>query len=292
MLEPEIGYPKMGYTEEAPTMRSVALVAALVVLSQPLFAQSPPVAVLTNADVVKMVEAGLPPEVVAASIRQAKDKNFTLTPDALIELKKKGVSDLVIAAMLNPVASPPTGVFPNRPAAVPSVNSNDPAQPHAMGIYLDAGEGANPRLVQLTEATVTGQSASGGFAKAFTGGLTKMKANYQVRDARAEHRTANPTPTFYAYGVDPRDYALLRMKIKARDKEREFTGLILGLTGNRAPKGDIEIDTEKVADGIYRVTPAMPLQPGEYCLASTTRGVVFAALDFGVDPRVPATVSR
>lgn len=275
-------------------MRSVALVAAFVVaLSSSLFAQS---AALTNADVVKMVEAGLPPEVVVGSIRQAKERNFTLTPDALIDLKKKGVPDPVIGAMLNPAPSPPAyPIVPGRFTVTPpthSVNSNDPAQPHDPGIYLDAGEGANPRLVQLTEATVTGQSASGGWTNAFTGGLTKMKANYQVRELRAERRTANPTPAFYVYGADPQDYALLRMKVKARDKEREFTAMVMGLTGARAPKGDVEISAEKVAEGIYRVKPATPLQPGEYCFAYATQGVALAALDFGVDAPAPTTAPR
>lgn len=276
-------------------MRSVAFVAALVVvLAQPLFAQSQPVAALTNADVVKMVEAGISPDVVVASIRQAKERDFTLTPDALIELKKKGVPDLVIGAMLNPAPSPPPAypIVPGRSAVAPpthSANSNDPAQPHDPGVYLDTGEGANPRLVRLTEATVTGQSASGGWTNAFTGGLTKMKANYQVRGLRAEHRTANPTPTFYVYGADPQDYALLKVKVKAKDKEREFTGLVMGFTGSRAPKGDVEVSVEKVAEGIYRVKPSSPLQPGEYCFAYATQGVALAALDFGVD--LPAPVA-
>lgn len=273
-------------------MRMVTLVLGavlLVAVPGALFVESAPQpaaqTAMTNVDVVKMVEAGLSQEIIVASVRQAPAKNFTLTPEALIELKRKGVPDPVIAAMLGspPVAASATLATP--PAAM--TDPNDPMQPHPDGIYLDMGEGASPRLLQLTEASVRGRSVSGAWGSAFTGGLTRMKYNYQVRSPRSERRTTSPTPAFYAYGVEPADYALLKMKIKAKDKEREFTGMVMGFTGSRAPKGDVEIVTEKVAEGIYRLKPAVPLQPGEYCFAYATQGVALAALDFGVDPPAP-----
>lgn len=55
---------------------------------------------LTNADVVKMVKAGLSPDLIAATVRQAPAKSFDMSPDALIKLKTDGVRDVVIAAMV------------------------------------------------------------------------------------------------------------------------------------------------------------------------------------------------
>lgn len=55
---------------------------------------------LTNADVVKMVKAGLSADLIVATIKNAQVKNFDLSPDAVIKLKMAGVSDAVIAAML------------------------------------------------------------------------------------------------------------------------------------------------------------------------------------------------
>lgn len=54
---------------------------------------------LTNASVVKLVRAGFREKTVIAIIA-ARPVNFDLTPDRLIELKKNGVSERVILAML------------------------------------------------------------------------------------------------------------------------------------------------------------------------------------------------
>lgn len=53
---------------------------------------------LTNADVVKMLKAGLSEQIVLATIG-GQPANFDISPDQLIELKKQGVSDSIIAAM-------------------------------------------------------------------------------------------------------------------------------------------------------------------------------------------------
>src|SRR5215212_160277 len=54
---------------------------------------------LTNASVVKLVRAGFREKTVIAIIA-ARPVNFDLTPERLIELKKRGVSERVILAML------------------------------------------------------------------------------------------------------------------------------------------------------------------------------------------------
>ncbi|HVF68172.1 MAG TPA: hypothetical protein VM914_10935, partial [Pyrinomonadaceae bacterium] len=54
---------------------------------------------LTNASVVKLVRAGFREKTVIAII-SARPVNFDLTPERLIELKKSGVSERVILAML------------------------------------------------------------------------------------------------------------------------------------------------------------------------------------------------
>lgn len=235
---------------------------------------------LTNADVVKLVEAGLSPEVVIASIRQARERNFTLTPDALIELKKKGVPDSVIAVLLNPAPTTPAAA-PNFFTPRAAVNSNDPAEPHEHGIYLDSGEGNAPRLIRLAETTTTGTRAAS-WRSALTGGLAKESFKYRVRDPQAEHRIASPQPVFYLYETDPRDIVLL--KLEKKGNEREFTAMEWGFTGTRGPKGDAEFVSEKVADGIYKLMLSAPLKPGEYGFGiNMAGGVLLSVYDFGVD---------
>jgi hypothetical protein len=61
--------------------------------------QGQAVAPLTNASVVKLVRAGFREKTVVAII-SARPVNFDLTPERLIELKKSGVSERVILAMI------------------------------------------------------------------------------------------------------------------------------------------------------------------------------------------------
>jgi hypothetical protein len=54
---------------------------------------------LTNTDVLEMLKAGLAPEIITAKIK-ASATQFDTSPDALQELKKAGVPDAVILAMV------------------------------------------------------------------------------------------------------------------------------------------------------------------------------------------------
>jgi hypothetical protein len=54
---------------------------------------------LTNEQIIQMVGAKLPDDVIIAAIRKSGSK-FDLTPDALIKLKTAGVSDAVLRAMM------------------------------------------------------------------------------------------------------------------------------------------------------------------------------------------------
>lgn len=56
---------------------------------------------LTNADVIKLLAAKIPESVILAKIQTSKVK-FDTSTDEIIELNKKGVSEKVLAAMLNP----------------------------------------------------------------------------------------------------------------------------------------------------------------------------------------------
>ena len=54
---------------------------------------------MNNEQVIRLVAAGLSDEVIVTSIRQTSAKSFDLSTAGLINLKKAGVSDVVIAAM-------------------------------------------------------------------------------------------------------------------------------------------------------------------------------------------------
>jgi len=65
---------------------------------------SPDKSRITNDDVIQLVAAGISEQVVITSIRQAPMKDFDLTTNGLIALKKAGVPDIVIVVMQERVA--------------------------------------------------------------------------------------------------------------------------------------------------------------------------------------------
>jgi hypothetical protein len=71
---------------------------------------------LTNADVVRLVSAGVPNDTTIAAIDQARHRQFDVTAAAIAALKQAGVPDSIIAAMRR--VSPPPPAPPSAPAQV------------------------------------------------------------------------------------------------------------------------------------------------------------------------------
>lgn len=80
--------------------RTIFLLAMLAALAVPTVAQNPAVVRLTNSDIVKMVNAGIPESVIVREI-QVSETNFNISPDALINLKHKHVPDSVLGAIVD-----------------------------------------------------------------------------------------------------------------------------------------------------------------------------------------------
>jgi len=80
--------------------RSIVLVAVCCAATPPSGAQRLPEPPLTNAAVVKLVRAGFKEKTIITIIR-SRSTSFDLDPDKLIELKRNGVSENLILAMLS-----------------------------------------------------------------------------------------------------------------------------------------------------------------------------------------------
>jgi hypothetical protein len=75
------------------------LLALLLALPAASLAQAAAGNMLTNADIVKMVKAGIPESVILREI-QMSETNFVTSANALIELKKHNVPDGVLEAIV------------------------------------------------------------------------------------------------------------------------------------------------------------------------------------------------
>ncbi|MEN6605075.1 MAG: hypothetical protein ABFD86_21925 [Bryobacteraceae bacterium] len=93
---------------------------------------------LDNDGVIKLVRAGMSEEVVAAAVKSAGEVRFDTSPEGLLALKKAGVPDRVLLAILERQRTAP--VTPAAPAVTPPVGK----------VTLLAGE----KDVELTSSQV------------------------------------------------------------------------------------------------------------------------------------------
>jgi len=106
---------------DALPFRLAPLVALLLGLSAQCLAQSAKSNVLTNADVVRMAKAGVSDSIIEREI-QMSETSFSTGASTLIEMKKHGVSDAILGAMLDSRAGggrPAPGSAPAQAAYAP-----------------------------------------------------------------------------------------------------------------------------------------------------------------------------
>lgn len=92
---------------------------------------------------------------------------------------------------------------------------------------------------------------------------------------------------FYIYNPSPlpiEAYKIVPLK-KGKKSTRELPFMKTGVySGSRTNIKDIEVQSEKIADNIYRIYPTKPLEQGEYALIRVDAGVPANCYDFKIDP--------
>jgi hypothetical protein len=255
---------------------------------------------INNDTVVALLQAGLGDEAVIAKIN-ASDADFDLSADQMIALKQKGVSGPVIAAMLRRTSS---GI----PAQ--SLDSIDPMVPHPAGVYMVQNWDGLARMQRL-DPTVSSQAKTGGIlGYALTYGIASMSVKAAIQNEAARYSAKIPSPTFYFFFDEangqaaqttswaagtaatvtaPSEFTLVELTPKKGRREARVGSVnIGGAKTGVMDKDRLSFDYEMVRPGVYKVTPKLPLKPGQYgFLYSLTGGNGAGALtarifDFGV----------
>lgn len=239
---------------------------------------------LTNEDIIAMVQAGLPTDVVIEKIKTSKTA-FDTSTDALVSLKKAGVGSDIIRVIVNPVAEtkPSAG-------ASPWVNANAPAPcqvplggtaPWLSGAspamwYSDPDKGDRVEL-NYERGTITHVGFAGFGASLLV--LHPIKADVRV--------TAG---TQFLSCINPSDAPLVHFSLDAGSDERNTSvGKILPWKISfHISEGDlVPYKSEKVPEGYFKITPTSPLKPGEYGFVPQGSVGFFSAGErvytFGVD---------
>ena len=118
---------------------------------------------MTNQDVIRLVKATIADDVVIAKIKQSKTK-FDTSVDALVALKQEGVSDNVIAAMVNPSPAPASASPPAK-AAAPAPPASPPAKtgsavPPAPALRPGFGASNDSKPVAATGTSVAARKSA------------------------------------------------------------------------------------------------------------------------------------
>jgi len=257
--------------------------------------------VLNNKTIIEMVNAGFGKAVIIGKVKSSAGK-YDLSIDSLMALKKAGIDDEIVAAMIE-VYSRAAGTGGS--AAVVSSDPNDPLSPHNYGVYLfEETEGAR-RMTQI-EPSVSAQNRTGGkVTRAITPfGLGKVKVKANLPGNASKIQLKQSQPVFYFYldaksgGLDtlsgipstPNEFVLVRFNV--RDDNRELTiakSNAYGAKGGISDESVVEFTSEKVGEGIYKITPKAPLKNGEYAFyllnsgnSNASRAIGSKFFDFGI----------
>jgi hypothetical protein len=245
---------------------------------------------MTNADVIKMVSAGLSAEIVANTVRQSANHAFDLSIDSLIALKKGNVPDVVVAAMQQASTSAP-GAMAAGPSAVPDSKIPVPTDLSAF-FAIDA----RARLVKLEV----------GKADLVDARHTLTEGNqiyYKLFGAKSPVRFTDgmvpiviklpPKPHGLAGFLDPDAQFgdLYQMQIRRWEpvegtRQARFDAREQRRGRDQDPDpGTFEYATLKLGEGFYKIIPIEPLVPGEYCVGLHRLPTEVERLYcFGIDP--------
>lgn len=219
---------------------------------------------LTNDSIVRMAKAGLGEEIILSTVRSQPGR-YATSPDDLIALKAAGVTDKVIAAMIDKMPSiaavdPPPAA--TAPAATATTAASAPVS--EVGVYYRK----NGSWADLPPEVVNFKT--GGVLKTIgTAGLMRGDVNGHISGVHSSSTLKTPIDllVYTPEGVAITEYQLLRLREQKDSREfRTVTGGVLHSSGG-ATRDVVPFESRKIAPRTYAINlPA--LSPGEYGLLS------------------------
>lgn len=206
---------------------------------------------LNNEGVIKLVKAGMSEELILNVIRQ-QPGIYVLGATELVALKDAGVSEKLIAAMLDKGKTP---VAPVADAAAAAKKSSTIPGP---GLFYKKGN----EYFELIKEDVEWKT-SGAMRNIASAGIVKKDLNGTISGASSRNFLQNPMEIVISppSGMTVNSYVLLPMK--AAESARAFN---VGPVNKKSglAKGAIAFGVEKLGEGQFRIVLPTPLGPGEY----------------------------
>ncbi len=235
------------------------LVLALLMTCSLTRGQGP--APLSNADIIKMVHLKFGDNVIVAKIKSSAC-NFDTSMDALVKLKQAGVSDAVLAAMVEAgtTATPAAPSPATPPTTIGTEVSGTNSYPTETGVYFkkqDAWVEDQPEVVNWKTAGVAKTIATVGIVKGDVNGLINGAHSPNSVNTPLEFLVLAPE------GVAITEYQLLHLHDEGESREfRTVTGGVLHTSGG-STRDLVSFDSKKLSPRTFSIS--LPkLAPGEY----------------------------
>jgi len=254
--------------------------------------------VMNNGEVLKLIEAGMPDDVILEAIAGAKAHKFDTSATALVALKNKGASPAVLKAVLNPKSVSPSGaalarVAPAGGKAQPAAATPSGLNPEEVAVVINGQE----QVMQYIIPTVRTAARALGFGGVATyATLQGSKASRRMPGSGVEFIVSVPK------NAQPQGYLTLANFAVRKNDTREvqmgggYMSYSTGINKDRV----IPVSQEALADQsraregfvLYKIKPERDLPVGEYALVLYTAEVrttgFFAQaansyFDFGVE---------
>jgi hypothetical protein len=234
---------------------------------------------LTDDSILLLVHAGLGDAAIVAKIKNTPG-NYDTSIAKIIALKKSGVSDAVMAAMMENA---------QKDAANANNESADPLTPHAAGVYLLA-DWANPARMDHIDATTANQTKNTGMlGYAFSGGIAAIKMKSVLPNEAARIKSTSKRPVFFFYFdkanaslsnsgggfssllglsavTSPNEFSLVKFDVKEGHREIA-TGKFSMYGGAKSgvmDKSRIDFTYKDISPGVFKVFMNQDMEPGEY----------------------------
>jgi hypothetical protein len=206
---------------------------------------------LNNQDLVDMTRAGVDEATIVKTI-ETKPTAFDTSVQALIALKKAGVSDKVLSAIVSRQQSDREDATSKQPTSLPE-------EP---GVYVKVNDRQGQRFVPLKVEIVTW--LTGGVLKSLA--FSRGHINGRVTTPLSTLRLSAPLEFIIrcAEGTTGEEYQLL--KFWKKDNRREFRLVTGGVihSSSGADKNVVAVGIEKIGPRTYLVRPSSSLSAGEY----------------------------
>jgi hypothetical protein len=255
-------------------MRKTMFGLLLVAISILFFPAPSPADVLTNDSVVMMIKGGLGEDLILTKIKSSPT-NFDLSIPAILELKKQGLSENILKAMVETQGAPPAvpqGPFPPQMAA-----QKVPAE------ILILRNGTLEELLYVP-ATVNA-SMKRALMRALFFNPTNMVAVY-ANGTASKFKVSDNQPIFY-FIMNPTGHTgLFKLQVHGEKNIRyvELWNKTGSSNWDSEPQYNVPYTAVRDPNGYFKIIPEKPLEPGEYGFYRDNPGAP-KLYDFQITPK-------